>query len=461
MDDINFSGYGMDLRDVMKKDSSKEAQLSDIIDDVGMPPEQPVTANDLEKAGMSREASLTDLEWLVDGKGLKGEPNFEPLYDGKNNNSKDDLQLEWGYGAIPPDFSDPVSGRVERHIPEDYLADVSEVIVVARDMMNRGMMGKALISSIQERFSPEEINAASPELKKLLSLEGIIGCVAVDGRGYKDCGEAMKVAKNSPYKRFIKYVIGCQCGDHVMVASDKSKMTEADSSGDSLNDFFATDEAYVSEEVPHCRSTMLPLMASGGGDLDPSDMDPTMIDLMNVTQVPQDEAKKLWNKDDKSKTALRQVRDAFRAIDRMRTQQASMKYSDHVDASEWQMDAVADVELNAVSERPDVHVGFDSEISQFALENGERQSTNIDINPRGESLDFDIGTSVLGNIDIDERSTDLGVELAASFEGIDDIDMAEYQPKGFEGSDIFELDEEKNIQADMDIDMNSEIDVQF
>jgi len=270
-DEINFNNTEMDLREVMKPRAAQQGDLSDLYDDVEMP-QQTVTAADLEKLGMPKEASLTDLTWLEDGKGLKGEPNFEPKYNGKNNNSKNDLQLEWGYGTIPPDLADPDAGEVDRHIPTGYLEGVSPVILFARDKMNRGYMGKTLISSIQDQFTPQEIKASSSELKSLLSLEGIIGCVAVDGRGYENCNEAIKVAKNSPYKRFIKYVIGCECGDHVMVASNKADMKVADSSGDSLTDFFSNDEHYVSEEVPHCRSTMLPLMASGGGDLDPSEM---------------------------------------------------------------------------------------------------------------------------------------------------------------------------------------------
>jgi len=459
-DDIDFAGYGMDLREVMKDKQAGVAKLSEIIDDIGLPEPEEVTSADLQRAGMSKEASLTDLEWLVNGEGLKGEPNFEPQYDGKNNNSKDDLQLQWGYGSIPPDFSDPEAGFVERHIPEDYLEDVSKVIVVSRDLMNRGLMGHALIAAIQSKFTPEEIKTASSELKSLLSLEGIIGCVAVDGRGYTSCEAALKVAANSPYKRFIKYVIGCECGDHVMVASNNSKMSVADSCGDSTDDFFATDEAYVAEEVPYCRSTMLPLMASGGGDLDPSEMDPTMIDLMNVVQVPQDDAEKLWNHDDKSKSTLKKVRDAFRAIDRKRTLEAKMKYSDHVDASGWQMDMVTDVEVAPESKRADVNVGFDSEIS-FDLGGGERAAGSIEVNPNGGSLDFEIGTSVMGNIDIDERGTDFGIELASDFQAMEDVDMAEHQPRGFEGMDIVELEEDKKIQADLKVDMNSEIDIQF
>lgn len=263
---------------------------------------------------MLKEASIIDHSWYGNGMLKPGEPTFDAEKEGirKRNHIIPELEIEFGMAGPDVDPNEP-AGVVSRNIPEEALGDANSVIVFARDQMNRGKMGKSLTSALEAKFEAGTLEKASDGLKKLFSLEGIVGCIAVDGRGYKNCREAMKAASHSPYKHFIKHVIGCQCGDpQQMPSSVVSASVDADSKGGSMDGFLASEGAHKAEMVSHCRSTMLPIL-SWQGDLDPSEVDQTLVELTNTTGLPEGEVKDIWAfAKDRKLSSIQTIQATFR-----------------------------------------------------------------------------------------------------------------------------------------------------
>ena len=232
-----------------------------------------------------KEASIIDHSWYKQGLIHPGDPTFDPAEKGirKRNNIKPQLEVEWGMAGPNIDIDKP-AGKVQRNIPPEALAGARDVIIFARDQMNRGRMGKALVAALKTKFDAKTLKAASHDLRKQFALEGIVGCIAVDGRGYRSCQDALKAASNSPYKRFIHFVIGCQCGDphNIPTGANTTLGPIAKSSGNPVDDFLASDAPKKTAMVSHCRSTMMPIL-SWRGDLDPSMTDQTLIDLQNMS----------------------------------------------------------------------------------------------------------------------------------------------------------------------------------
>jgi len=289
--------------------------------------------------GVDKTASLQDLRWMDDGLVNPGHPNFVPTGEvgKKDNNIKPALQLEWGMGDISPLFDDPRSGVVKRNLPAEAQEDAGPVIVFARDQMNRGVMGKKLIAALKANFSVKSlVTAARGGLRHQLALEGIVGCIAVDGRGYKSCKAALAVAQQSPFKRYIKHVIGCNCGTpHMMPESRTAAFRESQTTGNTTDDFLASDNGTGQSMVAHCHSTMLPIIARG--DLDPSEMDETLVDLMNVTELPETLASSIRAS---QASNLRKVQMAFRGIISLREQREAKKYSGTVENAGFVVDTV-------------------------------------------------------------------------------------------------------------------------
>ena len=236
---------------------------------------------------MLKEASIVDHSWYTNDTGLGriGEPTVDEIVDNSKNpnNIKPELEVEWGTAGPFIDLDEP-AGIVERNLPEEAYGDTDGVIVFARDLMNRGKMGKELTGALKARFDQGTLLKAKDGLSDLFDMEGIIGCIAVDGRGYKSCQEAIEAASQSPFKRYISHVIGCECGDPHML-NDSREMAASElpeMSGNSIDDFFgASDDHHEPAMAPHCRSTMLPMLVVGS-DLPQNMVSDTMIDMMNV-----------------------------------------------------------------------------------------------------------------------------------------------------------------------------------
>lgn len=364
--------------------------------------------------GRPRKSSLQDLRWLETGLIQPGNPSFSPtgVIGQKDNNIKDDLQLEWGYGTIPPDLSEPDAGRVERTMPEGF--DAAPIIFFARDLMNRGFMGRRLSAALRAKFSASDLIAAKDQLSKQLALQGIVGTVAVDGRGYKDCKAALRSASRSPFKGFIKYVIGCSCGTpHMMPESREAARKVEASTGNPTDDFIAAAEPHKMAMVSHCRSTMLPILASRG-DLDKSELDQTLTEMMNVTGLPSSIAAKIRAAD---ATNLNKVRVAFRFLAENTEKGASSKYEGKVNTSEFVIDT---------EERPIELV---------------------------EPVDA-------SQIDIDPRPARMSAEQPKPLVP-DDVEMTTFEEPEFRGGSDIELDEPHAPQSDLDIDMGGGGDIEL
>ena len=358
-----------------------------------------------------RDAAIVDHDWMAKGLTEPEGPDGS-LFDFdaiKNpNNIGPELEVQWGGGDGAIEFSEP-AGIVQRNLPDDAEDDANNVIIFARDQMNRGVMGRDLTNSIREKFSSEAIRKSSEGLREQFKLEGIVGCIAIDGRGYESCQEALKVAENSPNKRFIRYVIGCQCGDpQEIVADSQDGLMDSivKSTGNAADDFLANTQKHAVKLVSHCRSTMLPIM---GQDIDPSEVDSGLIDLVRVNDLPDGEVEKL-EKDrhnDKYSSNKSVLQAAFRRAQALREASEEAPYVVPVDASDFRLHQ-ADNEIEFTAEAmPDI------------------------------------------DIDTVPAPVEMGV-TAAEFE-TQEIDMSPLLAEEFEGTDVIDLDVLKAREGDLDV----------
>jgi hypothetical protein len=110
-----------------------------------------------------------------------------------------------------------------------------------------------------------------------------------------------------------------------------------DSSGNAMDDFLTPDRK-ASKRIAHCQSTMLPILASMG-DLDKSLLDGTLIEMMNLTPVPEGVVEQIRA----MKTSnLAKIRSAFRWLDKHIESKESSKYAGKVDASDFIVDQCED-----------------------------------------------------------------------------------------------------------------------
>ena len=290
--------------------------------------------NMLRKDAAIEDHALVDHSWMQDSGLARVDDPILNIDSMKNpNNIKPQVELEWGLGGPDINLDEP-AGEVKRNIPEENLGDASAVILFARDRMNRGFRGSQVVAALKAKYPSVLLAKASTGLRNLFAMEGIVGRVMIDARGYKNCQAAVKASSNSPYKRFIKYVYGCSCGDpHIMQMND-SRIIGSDtaSCGNGFDDFLAGDKT-TAKTAAHCRSTMLPIMAAQG-DLDKSLMDSTLIEMMNLTSVPQTVLKKVWAMKGSN---LGKIRAAFRYLDKKADQAEISKYAGNVDSKEFQL----------------------------------------------------------------------------------------------------------------------------
>ena len=277
-----------------------------------------------------RDAAVEDHS-LVDHSWMQGDIlDIESMRN--PNNVKPELEVEWGLGGPNIDLDEP-AGEVQRNEP-DVGVDTGSVILFARDMMNRGCHGRDVVSSLRKRFPPAVLAKSAKGLRNMFALEGLVGRVMVDARGYKSCQDAMKSASTSPSRGFIKYVFGCCCGDpHILPVNEEMSMGEGLSSGNPTDDFLASGDKTTARVASHCRSTMLPIL-SAQGDLDKSFLDGTLIELMNTTTIPESvigsiKSMKVSN--------LAKARAAFRWLDAQKSASDDGKYAGKVDASEFKL----------------------------------------------------------------------------------------------------------------------------
>jgi hypothetical protein len=395
----------------------------------------------------STKASLVDHEWYDEGMLKPGEPTFDPSGHNKNNNTKDDLEVEWGHGTIDPFYAEKdgvvgvPSGVVDRNVPIEEMGDASPVIVFARDMMNRGMMGPDLARELKVRFDQPSLKKASGELRELLRMEGIVGCLVVDARGYDDPRAAVAACRDSsPYHRFVKYIMADDrpAEDYVWLPRKGGKVqVEASSCGNAVDDFFSSmDKADTPDLVAHCKQTMLPILAHG--DLDGSEMDSTLIDVMNVVEMPSGYRDKMSDAVSNGKySASQAIQSIIVAADRARRSAVDRKYEGKVDSSGFVIDS-ADAPMEFAAEA----------LEDIQVDNRKATDVQVDV---GAPMDMLAGME----FDIDEVPSLEGIDLFAGDEF--DVDM-DYQAgeKIFADCDHIELGDVSGPDL-LDIDMNQDL----
>jgi len=437
---------------------------------------------DMMREPKPRDAALMDLSWATEDKGLGriSEPSVDEIVNNSKNpnNTKPELEVEWGTAGPDINIDEP-AGVVERNLPEDALGDASDVIVFARDLMNRGKMGNDLRVALTTKFAQEKLTRASDGLQELLKLEGLIGCVAVDGRGYESCQEALKVAANSPYKGFIKRVIGCSCGDpHMLPDHREMKATVPECSGNAIDDFFAVETPVETALLAHCRSTMLPLI---GQDIDDSELSSTMVDMMNVVGLPEDDVDKMWKDKHNNKYSnnLEMLQEAFQTLGKMAEKKVSQEYTEAVDSSEFHIaradneiefaaPAMADLDVDPVDPglqqvfEPDAPAptNFDgigalvSDVGDVPLA-GTPDLSAIDVELTDETdlsqLNMADPKEAPAQMVIDEKPAEM--EFNEPVLSPIDIEMTQFQEEEFEGTDEVALNPSRVPSGEIDIEL--------
>jgi hypothetical protein len=376
----------------------------------------------------SKNASLQDLRWLETGLVQPGHPQFTPTGEvgDKDNNIKPALEVEWGYGDIAPLFSDQSAGAVMRNIPAEAQADAGPVILFARDQMNRGVAGKKLVASIRKKFTAKDIKVAKEGLRAQFALEGIVGCIAVDGRGYKDCKAAMEAASHSPFKKFIRHVIGCDCGTHYQLPSRDTRLKVADSNGGSVDEFLASGDNAGGLMVAYCQSTMLPVLAKG--DLDESEMDQTMIDLMSIAGLPETAAGEIRNSKDSN---LKKVQAAFRRIVSQQDRCDAEKYVGKIDTAGFVIDTEdRPVDLIEAIKRKEVAVNLKrSKLAELQIDSKAEELKTRLVFPPAE-MPADVNEFVSQDVEMEtfkepefENTDEIGLEDVLPGPGEVEVDL--------------------------------------
>jgi hypothetical protein len=437
----------------------------------------------LDDRGEQRTASVVDLRWLQDGLVHPGHPNFTPTGEvgTQDNNTKPALEVEWGCRDIAPLFSQQQdTDIVQRNLDPDQQVDGNEVISFARDQMNRGVMGQALVSSLRRRFPVSSLKVAKDGLRKQLALQGIVGCIAVDGRGYKSCKDAVAAASHSPFKGFIRYVIGCDCGTpHMLPDGRVMQRQAADSTGNPVDDFIAGDSGKPQVMVAHCQSTMLPILAFHG-DLDESEMDQTLIDMTNVTALPQ----AIADKARETKTSnIRRVQMAFRELVSLRDQREAQKYHGKVDTAGFIIDTQdRPIQLIPEKKRPQLDVDPTDPASAQEVVVEKAAKTNFDgiKSVKAVSTDIDLTAAARSAIDIELTDGDnpaqlrinaakkpvaaLGINGKAAPMVADviefapqEVDMSQALDPEFEGTDEVVLDDPSEPSPELEVDIRQDM----
>jgi hypothetical protein len=386
----------------------------------------------------SKNASLQDLRWLETGLVQPGHPQFTPTGEvgKKDNNIKPALEMEWGYGDIAPLFTDPSAGAVLRNLPCDAQADAGPIIFFARDQMNRGVMGKKLVAALRRKFTAKDLFAAKEGLRAQFALEGIVGCIAVDGRGYKSCKVAMEAASHSPFKAFIKHVVGCGCGTPHLLPSGETQMKVAGSNRNSVDEFLASGDNAGGLMVAHCQSTMLPILAAKG-DLDESEMDATMIDLMNITKLPETAASEIRQGKDSN---LKKVQAAFRELISLRDRREAEKYSGKVDTAGFVVDTEErPVELIEALKREEMVANLaEPKLAELQI-NSQKGELKTQLVPPSADMPTDTEEFVPQDVDVGQFKS---AEMPTTPDKFvpQDVEMGQFMEPEFEKSDEVELD---------------------
>lgn len=392
---------------------------------------------------MFKDASLNNLQWLQEG-------TFTP--QSKDNDSKDDLELQWNYGDIGNDYSNSPEAA-KQPLPTD---STKEIVQKMRDYLNQGMPKNDIIILMVQSYPQDAVVAALKQwkAKNMHKLEGIVGRVAVDVRGYKTPKDAMRSASKSPYKKFIKYVVGYN-GDNVIHVTENSKTllasNEAESTGNATDDFFASENKDVKANV-YCKDLMMPLLARSF-DLDDSYADSTLVEMSASNLLTEKEVADISSQ---PISAYAKVKKAFLLIDEKKKLAKAKSYKGKVDASAFKIKK-ADTPIEISNEAPK-----GVEITDVAPPKPEEVIVPVVSSLKNVKIEKDSGLQVkVGkekpkSLNFKVKKADLELDIEKKPEESLDV-MAEcFKEAEFEGIDNVELDEEKKAEGMLDVDERSD-----
>jgi hypothetical protein len=182
---------------------------------------------------------------------------------------------------------------------------------------------------------------------------------------------------------------------------------EAESTGNPTDDFLASEKTEKPRMAAHCRSTMLRTVAAVG-DLDPSEMDGTLVEVMNVTGLPTGVKDQITAS---KKSSLGKIRAAFRWLDRQADAADAGRYAEHVSSKE-----------ERVAQAP---------------------------------MDFDIDAPAMADIEVVDAVGPMGEEAVGGDVGFEpqDVEMGQFMEPEFEGADVVPLDEVPAVSGILDVEM--------
>lgn len=388
---------------------------------------------------MFRDASLNNLQWL------NNPETYAP--QNKDNDKKDDLELQWETGNFDPTFEP--SPEAIKNNPQTN--DTAEIVQKTREWLNQGMTKDEVVVLLLSSYPKEAISQAKTACAKVFHLSGILGRVAVDVTGYKNPKDALKHASLSPYKKHIKYVVGYS-GDNVsrMTISPKSVVGSVveGSAGNATDAFFANDTKVATETRAFCNELMMPILAHSF-DLDPSEMDKTLIELNAGGYLSSAEIKAVTAK---FKTPYSQIKHAFLLIDAKKKAKLASKYEGKVAVEQFKI-AKSDtpIEFNKVSKLAKVDVDDMAKPKQGNI------ALPASMPDEKVSIEKDAGLDVsIAKAEKDEemnlKEGSLDITIAGENEKDLDVDASGFVAKTFKGGDEFDLDAEKEVEGSLDID---------
>ncbi len=403
---------------------------------------------------MLEDNSINNLSWL------ENKETFMP--QDKDNNKRDDLEIEWGEGMdIGKEMPKPTTINDEMKIktpPQDPFV----VVNAARILLNQGIMGHYLLQQLKSHFTIEQIKQAVSELRKLLCYEGIIGSVAIDLRGLKNHSEAIKASVKSPFKRHIacvlmtsKEALNSDLVEHRDISSSSSKIG-------SIDGLFDSNE--IKKEQLWYKPLKLPVFIADGGHVENIDnefVDRSIIELSNLGEIDDKDIEEIKSCDDPNEKIKKAFHLAFNKKIVERKKNGSEFAKDK--SSEFNLESKMTVSVNSKPEK----------FVKQAVNEVKKSLEDIEINPEDKKetqLVKEVKKS-LEDIEIDKNSQeDLDINLVNKnpiqpfeLEGVNnpdlDIDPAPFIDEEFEGADNIDLEEEKKF-SNLDVNITPDFNIE-
>ena len=366
----------------------------------------------MDLTSMMRDTSLTNLEWLNNAE------TYIP--QDKDIDQKDNLEVEWGGGASVSSLELPRTTIEDEMDIIDSSHDVSTLLEYVNVLLHQGITREQIMQQAKFRFPPETISEAGSHLEEAFQMEGIVGCVAIDLRGRKKHKAIIQAAAKSPWKKHIAYVLMDENqADGSSFVSHRCASNTSLESG-SIESFFAAEESEDNSQAIY-EPLDLPVITSRE-DLDDEYYDQTMIDLVNVSGVTEDEAKEIYVS---SGDAYEKLRSTFRLAmirrDAVKEQSSSAK-DRSAEYAAYSLDGtVGEIEYNDVEVAEPVSI---TETSSVPLE--------IAMSDAISDLDLEDSPSGMSVVELDDEPED---------EGEIDIEPNTFIEEEFVGGDEIEFDD--------------------